>query len=351
MSSVEHKPRVWAILAAALLVPALGCNEDIQQPSAPVAAAPELSTGTAAVAAANTWLVRADLPSTERFGPAVATVKNAAGQSVVYVIGGRTSGGLSKVQAYNTATNTWSYRASLPVPIAGSNGAAVIGGKIYISGGYANAHTVYAQLYVYDPAANRWTQKADMPSSGRDGVTGVIGSKLYVLTACEDPERCVYGTTRPTLYRYDPLTDRWTTLHATRPDGSLVYHPLGMGGGIGGKFYVVGGGRANKLDVYDPATNQWTSRAPLPRPRWDGGGVALGGKLYVIGGMTETPEGSWQAVRTTTVYDPATNTWTIKRPMPTARSGIRGSPVTVNGQGRIEVVGGRRPGNNLQYVP
>jgi N-acetylneuraminic acid mutarotase len=356
MSSVEHKPRVWAILAAALLVPALGCNEDIQQPSAPVAAAPELSTGTAAVAAANTWLVRADLPSTERFGPAVATVKNAAGQSVVYVIGGRTSGGLSKVQAYNTATNTWTYRASLPVPIAGSNGAGVIGGKIYISGGYADAHSVYPSLYVYDPAANKWSQKADMPSSGADGVTGVINSKLYVLTDCEDPERCVGGTTRFTLYRYDPLTDRWTTLRATRADGSLVYHPLGMGGGIGGKFYVVGRqagepGQPTNLDVYDPATDQWTSRAPLPRSRWGGAGVALGGKLYVIGGTTSGDDGTWRAVRTTSVYDPATNTWTNKTPMPNARSGIGGSPVTVNGQGRIEVVGGRRPGNNLQYVP
>jgi hypothetical protein len=101
----------------------------------------------------------------------------------------------------------------------------------------------------------------------------------------------------------------------------------------------------------DPATNQWTSRAPLPRSRWGGAGVALGGKLYVIGGTTSGDDGTWRAVRTTSVYDPVTNTWTNKRPMPTAWSGIGGSPVTVDGQGRIEVVGGRRPGNNLQYVP
>ena len=43
---------------------------------------------------------------------------------------------LAKVTAYNVATNTWTDRRPLPVPLAWSNGAGVINGKIYVSGGF-----------------------------------------------------------------------------------------------------------------------------------------------------------------------------------------------------------------------
>lgn len=37
--------------------------------------------------------------------------------------------------------------------------------------------------------------------------------------------------------------------------------------------------------------------------------------------------------------------------MPIARISFAGSRVVLNGQPRIEVVGGSRPGNNLAYTP
>jgi hypothetical protein len=51
------------------------------------------------------------------------------------------------------------------------------------------------------------------------------------------------------------------------------------------------------------------------------------------------------------VYDPATDTWRGRAPMPTVRSGIGASRVVRDGQARIEVVGGTRPDNNIQYIP
>ena len=80
-------------------------------------------------------------------------------------------------------------------------------------------------------------------------------------------------------------------------------------------------------------------------------GATLGGRLYVIGGFRLEPDGTTTIVRTTSVYDPSTNTWTNKAPLPSARVGIAGSRVMLDGKGRIEVVGGSRPGNNLQYIP
>jgi len=71
-----------------------------------------------------------------------------------------------------------------------------------------------------------------------------------------------------------------------------------------------------------------------------------------IGGGTlqAVRDGTYTQVRTTSVYDPATNLWATKAPMPSVRSASAGR-VTLNGQGLIEIVGGARPGNNLQYVP
>ena len=82
-------------------------TEELGQPS------PDLA------ATANQWITRADTPSGARRDLATAVVTNAAGNSILYAIGGRTltGGSLSRVQAYNTATNTWSWKASLPVPL------------------------------------------------------------------------------------------------------------------------------------------------------------------------------------------------------------------------------------------
>ena len=123
-----------------------------------------------------------------------------------------------------------------------------------------------------------------------------------------------------------------------------------MGGVIGGKLYATGGPSGDLL-VYDPATNGWTSKRPLQRPRTSGAGVAFNAKLYILGGYERDPDGTKRPVRKTSVYDPATNIWTTKAAMPTARFDFAASRVVVDGQPRIEAVGGARPGNNLAYRP
>jgi hypothetical protein len=51
------------------------------------------------------------------------------------------------------------------------------------------------------------------------------------------------------------------------------------------------------------------------------------------------------------VYDPVTDAWTRRAPLPSARANISAATVLLNGKPRIEVVGGHAPGNNLQFVP
>jgi N-acetylneuraminic acid mutarotase len=320
---------------------AAGCDDTATEPDSieSPAALPEFA------AAINQWTTRADMPSTERLGLATATVINSAGQQVIYAVGGTTmtGGSLSKVMAYNAATNTWSHKAPLPIPLYWTNGIGVIGGKLYISGGLSGHKEYQPTLFVYDPARNTWTRKRDMPNTTFRGVTGVINGKMYVVTGC-DQEDC-FEFEPVAFYRYNPATDQWVRLPKPRSA-----HNWGMGGVINGKFYVTGS--TTLLEVYDPATNRWTQKAPMPVRRWLSASAIAGGKLYVFGGYRENADGSITfGTKATSIYNPATDSWANKRPMPSDKSDVAASTAVVNGQTRIHVIGGRRPGNNIAYLP
>jgi N-acetylneuraminic acid mutarotase len=325
---------------------ALGACAD--SPHEPETAGPtEVEAITATPLAASTWTTRATMPK-GRFLGAAATLTTGSGQPIVYwVAGSSAQGAITKtVQAYNAVTNSWTQKADYPVQAYHTNGAGVIGGKLYVSGGVTIRRIALEGLYAYDPATNTWTARRSLPSAGHRGVTGVIGDKLYVLTGCGAGADC--DGPEVAFYRYDPVTDQWTALPAP-----VNAHGEGGGGVIGGKFYVAGG-RENdgrRLDVYDPGTNTWTSRAPMPNGRRSVAGVALGGKLYVIGGLVRNSNGTESVVRTTSVYDPGSNTWSHVAPLPAASANYLATRVVVDGSARIEAVGGAGAGNNLQFTP
>jgi N-acetylneuraminic acid mutarotase len=296
---------------------------------------------------------------TPRTHHVAGVASNASGQQLLYAIGGFDpgTGPVPAVEAYNIATDSWASRAPLPVALTQMNGAGNIGGKLYVSGGFLDEGSAgfhwQRSLFVYDPATNTWSRKADMPKRTAQGITGVIGGKLYVLIGtCED---CAV-TNPPRLFRYDPLTNRWD---ATLPSAPFA-HVRGAGGVINGKFYVAGGrGRdqrdSNKLDVYDPATNRWSTLAPMPTARSGAAGAVMGGKLFVIGQSNVEPGESQNQVE---AYNPATNTWTTRTPLPgVGRGDLAAGRVILEGRAHILAVGGTdvegsEPGDvNQAYTP
>ena len=71
----------------------------------------------------------------------------------------------------------------------------------------------------------------------------------------------------------------------------------------------------------------------------------LDGKLFVMGGRRYNAAlSAYETLDITIVYDPATDAWTRRAPMPRPRIGIAATRVLLNGQARIEVVGGSVPG-------
>jgi N-acetylneuraminic acid mutarotase len=104
-------------------------------------------------------------------------------------------------------------------------------------------------------------------------------------------------------------------------------------------MYVLGGYADGFVDQplndeYDPATNTWRERAPMPRGLNHVGAVGLNGKIYCVGGFLEQNR---NAVTDVSVYDPATDHWQKLAPLPSPL----GSVALAALDGRIHAVGGR----------
>ena len=250
------------------------------------------------------WGTKPALPA-GRWATAVAGVNH-----TLYVIGGLTptENALATVRAWSPASGdagAWAARASLPNKRSFPNGATVIDGKIYLPGGMNGTGVATRTLFVYDPAANAWSTKAQMPGAGGGGGSVAIGGKLYVVTHTADKPVS-------SLFRYNPATNKWATRAAAPANlsGAVL-------GAIGGKLYAAGGGPGlggvlSSLYVYDPASDTWSPRASLPIGRTLASGAAIGGKLYVAGGATSGTE----ITDRLDAYDPATDSWKQLRKMP-----------------------------------
>ncbi|HJU57906.1 MAG TPA: kelch repeat-containing protein, partial [Actinomycetota bacterium] len=104
---------------------------------------------------------------------------------------------------------------------------------------------------------------------------------------------------------------------------------------LNGKLHLIGWIKAHH--VYDPVTNSWTNKAPLPVQLHHVQAVVVGGKIYVVGGLTSWPGGD---VNTVYIYNPTTNAWTQGAPMPVGR----GAGATVVHNGKIYYAGGLHAG-------
>jgi len=106
------------------------------------------------------------------------------------------------------------------------------------------------------------------------------------------------------------------------------------------------GGVLNTVEKYDSAADNWTSKAPMPTPRDSFAIAVYQNKIYCIGGRTSFPKYSLQTFTSVNeVYDPATDTWHTRAPMPTLEWPLQASVVN----GKIYVIG--RSGITYAYDP
>jgi len=179
-----------------------------------------------------------------------------------------------------------------------------------------------------------------MPVKRGAAVAATVGDKMYVIggvTTQPWAKETYLDFTTPqrglgTVQEYDPKTNTWrerTPMPTPRNHAAI--------GVVNGKVYVIGGrvGAAfislasdtSLVEVYDPAADTWgTPGARMPTTRSALAYGVYNNRIYVAGGEFQDPT-QQTTFRTFEAYDPATNTWTVLPPMGIARHGIAAAVV------------------------
>src|SRR5438309_6693659 len=232
----------------------------------------------------------------------------------------------------------WQIVASMPVDVYGAAGTSD-GTYVYQAGGYSfNSGNTLSVFNRYDPVADTWTTLSDMPTAAFmvSAVYYPPGDKIYVFGGEDANSGVNYNVTRI----YNIASQTWST-GAHRPDvrsfmASGYYSDTGKIDLVSG--YNTGDVTSAQPDIweYDPVTDSFTERTPIPHAV---GGAAFGiinGHLYVAGGR----DGTDTVVNLVWDYDIAANTWTQKTEMPAVQNNVCGSAVAL---GRLWVFGGGNP--------
>lgn len=323
---MKHKrllPRIIVLMVVSLVLVACSTYQVAPTQTPPTATA-------TAISADGIWSTRADMP-TGRWELSTCVV-----DGKIYAIGGAgpVHEALRTVELYDPATDTWTTKSEMPTARQGLS-TSVVNGKIYAIGGGAAGSASYTSVETfstveeYDPAIDTWTTKSKMPTARGFHSANVVDGRIYVIggSHASAPDRNHVRTVEV----YDPATDTWT-----QKGDMPAPKAAGFSSVVDGKIYVIGGyGGARRVDKYDPSTDTWTMKSEMPTARHALSTSALDGKIYAIGGYVPGV-GGYPGVAIVEVYDPATDTWTTAPDMPTGRFGPRTSEV----DGKIYVIGG-----------
>lgn len=309
------------------------------------------------------------------------------------IVGGETpTGVLSRVEAYDIASDTWSAFPPLSVPRHGPGVATIgsvifalhgaegpsytassavvealqvpprplqptawrrakdalmarqqvavaeVGGVIWVAGGLQSSNVATSAVHGFDPAAGQWREAEDLPLRLHHAMAVNYRGELVVLGGW------VGGGPDPTA----EVSERVFVL---RGGGWEELAPLnhrraaGLAAVVDDQIVVAGGqaedGVVAPTEVYDGEAEEWRVSADIPTPREHLAGSEHGGYLYAVGGRDLTPDSNSAVLER---YDPDADRWQTMAPMPTTRGSIGAAVVedrlvVVSGETSTDVLG------------
>jgi N-acetylneuraminic acid mutarotase len=199
----------------------------------------------------------------------------------------------SAFTVYNMRTNSWSNLTSAPAPRYRYSAAAV-GDNIYYVGGRDVEENLVSNIDVFSISLQSWRTVDLSPSANNeahlrsDGASWVEGAKLYIVGGYN--------------WNYSVVLDSvivMDTKNDTAGFSSEGVAPKPTAAGdlaalfVDGKAYVIGGIGADfcapygTTEVYDSATNTWTTLSSLKHARADSAYAQIDKIIFVLGGETK----------------------------------------------------------------
>ena len=250
---------------------------------------------------------------------------------------GASSLAVATAELYDPAAASWTTAAAMKTARSSPTATLLPNGKVLVSGGQTSLvlPTSIASAELYDLAGNAWVAAGSL-ATARSVHTATLLPNGKVLVAGGLNTAASAGNIA-LAELYDPATNAWTSAGAmttARYAHTATLLP-------NGKVLVTGGlaasGDVPTSELYDPATNSWTAAGSMGTSRYLHTATLLAnGKLLVAGGSGFVA-GVFTTFKTAELYDPATNAWTAAAPMAVARTS---HTVTLLPDGKVLVSGG-----------
>ena len=157
----------------------------------------------------------------------------------------------------------------------------VVSGRWYVMTGLdTKTDKPIGAVYVFDPASNAWTTRRSMPVPAHHIMTAALGGEdLRIRWFCESSGRSSVEADSPREC-LRPCNRRMARLGAdanARGAGWAVEPDRSVSSGT--PQLVL-----STVEEYDPTTNRWRSRSPMPTARNHLLAAAVNGRIYAIGG-------------------------------------------------------------------
>ncbi len=255
---------------------------------------------------------------------------------------------LMVIPVYASSGDYWVKKAPMPNSEDFVN-TAVINEQIYVIGSNNTVNTNYN--YLYNPSTDSWISKTPMPTIQMGGAIATYQNKIYMIGGGQGISPNITTSQTGINELYDPVTDTWTS-KTPLPMAYANLHAVT----VNGMIYVMGGTTVASMkmnvfginELYNPATDSWQSLASMPIPVYNFGMVAIGTKIYVLGGhITSQLEGC----NKTQIYDTLTDTWSYGTPMPITTVGGVATAININSLStRIYYIGNELVMKYYQYL-
>jgi len=236
----------------------------------------------------------------------------------------------------NAVDNTWVSKAPMPTART-SLGAAEANGKIYAIGGFSDLNNTEE----YDPVTDTWTIKASMPTPRFSFAIAAYQNKIYCIGGLVGRGAPFSSSVTGAIEVYDPATDTWEVKKPMPTPRAQLEANV-----VNGKIYLIGGrtGGQNSTvstnQVYDPISEKWETKRPMLYPVVSFSSAVVGNKIYVLGGQDEF--NNPVNLDVIQIYDCTSDSWTIGTPMKTTV--LNSAACTISdplGSARIYLVGGQ----------
>ena len=241
---------------------------------------------------------------------------------------------INTFQIYDPTTDSWLLLAKDVIPSLSSGAIRLSEGKYLSMGVVADGNELKGSAGILDLQNTTWTTLPRPPTARAiPALTMLPDGRVLVLSGLvrSDSDASVPEPTRDT-FTFDPVTG---ASERTAPMDSATGSPTVVSLDDG-RIMVLQNGLSG-ADIYDPASDVWTTASPANVTFLDVAAVKLpGGTVLVTGGANEA-EGASGTAPTPEIYDPSADTWTATEPMIETR---RHHTLTLLPDGRVVVIGG-----------